>query len=323
MIKSYKTIKEFKMKRILLLILISACFTFAQEFKKTGTAGFIFLEVPVSARSAALGEAAIALGDLNSDAIFINPGVLGFSPQIHSLSVSYANWIADIRHIASSYAFKTGAGVFSVGVNAFDFGTMPRTVKVGGQRVYDVLGTFSANALALSFGYSRQLTDKFSFGVALKYANEKIDIYHASNLLFDGGILYYTGFGSFRVAAAIQNFGTETKYRSDMFRMPTLFKLGAAMEVFGGYNEDYRVTAVFEAIHPNDNNERINVGVETSYQNMVTLRGGYKFFYDEETYSIGIGINPKLPVPITADFAYVDFGRLGDILRFTIQFGLL
>lgn len=323
MIKSYKTIKEFKMKRTLLLVLIFSGLSLAQEFKKTATAGFVFLEIPVTARSAALGEASIALGDLNSDGIFINPGATGFTRQTHSVSASYADWIADIKHIATSYSLKTGAGIFSLGVNAFDFGSMPRTFKVGGQQVYDIRGTFNANALALSACYSRQLTDRFSFGVALKYVNEKIDIYNASNVLLDGGILYYTGFGSFRVAAAIQNFGTESFYRSDRFRMPTMFKLGAAMEVYGSYEEDYRVTVVAEAIHPNDNNERINIGLETAYQNMVTLRGGYKFFYDEETYSLGIGINPKLPVPVTADFAYVDYGRLGNILRFTIQFGLL
>ncbi|MBZ0199335.1 MAG: PorV/PorQ family protein, partial [Ignavibacteriaceae bacterium] len=246
------------MKRILLLFLILPGLSFAQEFKKTATAGFVFLEIPVTARSAALGEASIALGDLNSDGIFINPGATGFTQQTHSLSASYADWIAEIKHISTSYALKTSVGVFSIGVNAFDFGSMPRTVKIGGQHVYDIRGTFSASALALSAGYSRQLTDRFSFGLALKYANERIDIYSASNLMLDGGILFYTGFGSFRVAAAIQNFGTETSYRTDRFRMPTMFKLGAAMEVYGSYQENYRVTVIAEAIHPNDNNERIN-----------------------------------------------------------------
>lgn len=311
------------MKNILFLILIVSSQIIGQEFKKSGTSGFTFLGIPVNARMAALGEAAIGLTDLNSDGIFVNPSILGFNTNIHSLSASYADWIADIKHISTSYAYKTDFGVFALGVNIFDFGTMPHTIKISGQNVYELAGSFNSNAISLSVAYSRRLTDKFSFGIAAKYVNEKIHIYNANNLLFDGGVVYYTGFGSFRVAAVVQNYGTETAYRSDKFKMPTVFRLGGAMEVIGGFDEDYRVTLSLDAIHPNDNEERINLGVETSYQNIVTLRGGYKFFYDEETYSFGLGINPKLPVPVTADFAFVDFGRLGDILRFTIQFGLL
>jgi hypothetical protein len=67
----------------------------------------------------------------------------------------------------------------------------------------------------------------------------------------------------------------------------------------------------------------VNLGLEFSWNNLVSLRGGYKFFYDEETYSLGIGISPDFNVPVNLDFAYADYGRLGNITRFTLQLGVL
>lgn len=294
---------------------------FAQEFKKTATSGFSFLQIPVSARTAALGESSIALSDMNSQGMFSNPAILGFTNHSHSFSASYSNWFADIKNYASSYSMHTDFGVLGVGVVMLDYGTMPRTLVSVGQKVYDVIGSFEANSISAGLSYSRLLTDRFSFGVSLKYVQEKIDRHSADNILFDGGVLYYTGLSSFRIAASIQNFGTNTKFINDEFKMPAMFRLGAAAEVIGDMNSEYRVTLIGEAAHPNDGDERVNVGTELSWKNMITIRAGYKFFYDEESYSFGFGLDPKLSFPVNFDFAFADYGRLGNILRFTLQLG--
>lgn len=311
-----------KINIVFILLVILSLSISAQEFKKTATAGFTFLEVPVTARYAALGEASVALSDLNSDGIFINPAALGFTNQTHAFSSSYASWFADIKHYGMSYSYNSGLGVFAAGIVMMDFGSMPRTVAGGGQKVYNVIGTFNANSIAAAFGYSKMLTDRFSFGVVAKYVQEKIDIYKASNVLLDGGVLYYTGLGSLRIAASLQNFGTNAKFINDEFKMPIVFKLGAAAEVVGNKESDYRVTLITEASHPTDANERLNFGTEISWSEMVTFRAGYKFFYDEETFSVGLGVNPKLTVPFNLDFAFADYGRLGKILRLSLQLGL-
>ena len=38
----------------------------------------------------------------------------------------------------------------------------------------------------------------------------------ASNILFDGGVIYKTGFSSLRIAATIQNFGTNSKFINEI-----------------------------------------------------------------------------------------------------------
>ena len=281
------------------------------------------MQIPVTARSAALGEASIALSDMNSEGIFNNPAIMGFTELSHSFSASYSNWFADIKNYAASYAFNSGIGVFGVGVIVLDYGSMPRTVVSTGQKVYEIVGSFDANSIAAMLSYSKMLTDKFSFGLTLKYVQEKIDVYSADNILLDGGVLYYTGLGSLRIAATIHNFGTNSKFINDEFKMPSMLRLGLAGEVLGDFNSEYRITLIGEAIHPNNGDEKVNLGAEFSWESMITLRAGYKFFYDEETYSLGVGINPKLSVPINLDFAFADYGRLGNILRFTLQLGWL
>ncbi|MCX7611994.1 MAG: PorV/PorQ family protein [Ignavibacterium sp.] len=307
---------------VIFLLVVFSKILLPQEFKKTATAGFTFLEIPVTARYAGLGESSVALSDLNSDGIFINPASIGFTNQTHSFSSSYANWFADIKHYAMSYSYNSSFGVFAAGVIIMDFGSMPRTVAGGGQKVYNIIGSFNANSIAAALGYSKMLTDRFSFGIVAKYVEEKIDIYKASNILLDGGVLYFTGLGSLRIAASLQNFGTNTKFINDEFKMPIVFKLGAAAELIGSKESDYRVTLITEASHPTDANERLNFGAEISWNEMVTFRGGYKFFYDEETYSLGFGVNPKLDFPMNLDFAFADYGRLGKILRLSLQLGL-
>lgn len=310
------------LNKIVIIFFLFCLIAFCQTNKKNGTSGFTFLEVPTSSRAAGLGEAFIALGDVNSDAVFHNPAALGFTNLTHSFSVSYAPYLVDIKNYGTSYAFKSPLGVFGIGLILFDYGSMPRTIIEQDQKVFTSMGTFEANSMAISFGYSKALTDKFSFGLQLKYVQEKIDIYKATNILLDAGMLYYTGISSLRIAAALQNFGTDTKFIHDSFKMPSALRIGLAMEVLGDYNKDYRVTIITEALHPSDSDEKLNIGSEISWKGIIMLRGGYKFFYDEESYSFGIGINPPFSMPISVDFSYSDYGKLGNVNRFTLQLGI-
>lgn len=301
------------------LFLLSSI-SLAQEFKKTATSGFSFLEIPVTARSASMGESSVALSDNNSESLFTNPGALGFSSLNHSTSVSFATWLADIKQYATSYSYGSDIGVFGVGLIMLDYGSMPKTVVASGQKVYEVTGTFDATALSFGLSYAKKLTDNFSFGLTLKYVEERIEVYKATNLMFDGGFLYYTGFGTLRIAGAIQNFGVNAKFINDEFKMPSILRLGLAGEIVGSHESNYQVTLIAEALHPNDNTEKLNLGCEVSWIKTIYLRGGYKFFYDEESFSFGFGVKNSSILPFSFDYSFSDYGRLGNISRVSLQF---
>lgn len=53
------------MKKII-IILTLLTLLFAQELKKVGTTGFVFLELPTSARLSGMGDAGTTISDLNA-----------------------------------------------------------------------------------------------------------------------------------------------------------------------------------------------------------------------------------------------------------------
>lgn len=307
------------MKRALLLLVALSATLSAQTFKRTGTSGFTFLQVPMSARDAALGETGLAGADGGPLGLFLNPAGPAFALESRAVGLSYAPWIADIAHYGVAFALPLELGLVGVSANVMDHGSMERTVRQVGTREFSTAGTFSARSMALGVSYGRRLTDKFAFGLTLKYVEERVDVYSASNVLLDGGMIYHTGFQTLRLAAVIQNFGTNAKFVNDEFRMPSTLRMGAAMDALGGSGEPLRVTLMAEALHPSDNDERIHAGLEVAWQESISLRYGYKFGYDEEDHSFGLGLRSNLGLPVDLDFAYVLFGRLGDVMRMSVQ----
>lgn len=312
------------MKKFLLFLFLFVNLTFSQDFKKVGTTGYVFLEVPVSARASGVGDAGVALFHTSADAIFINPALVGFTAKRHSASFTFANWLADTKQMASAYTIKLGnLGIFGIGFVRFDFGTMQGTVNANPDQPgnYIITEPFSADALSFGVSYSKMLTDRFSFGGMVKYVREKIWIYKSENFLFDVGVLYFTGFRSLRIAGAIQNFGVDSKYIGDLFKMPTMFKIGLAGEIYGEHSQPTRLSLMLEALHPSDSPEKLNLGIEYTYKNFISIRGGYKFNYDEENFSFGLGLSASdVGVPLNLDFSFLNFNRLGSVIR--VGFGI-
>lgn len=321
-------------KKILIaIVLFSSSGSYAQ-FKTVATTGFTFLEIPVTARYSAVGEVGLALSNPGAEALFTNPSMLAFSTGKQFALVSFGNYLAQTQQEAAGYAVDFGDfGMIGVSVYRLDEGTMTRTVNAdpnnpGGG--YKVIGSFNASDIAIGLSYVRKLTDQFSFGGTIKYVQEGIAEFKASNEIIDFGMIYFTGFKSLRVAGSIQNLGVNARFTGplesggtltgDNFSMPVTFRLGAAMELIGDYESPTRLTLSFEGLHPSDYSERINIGAEYWYLNMIALRGGYKFNYDEQGLTAGVGFNGvSLAVPGELDVSYTAYGRLGYVVRLSIQ----
>ena len=103
--------------------------------------------------------------------------------------------------------------------------------------------------------------------------------------------------------------------------MPLTLVVGAAVDVFdfmGGGSDNSLLLAV-DAIHPRDYTERIHAGAEFWYADMVALRGGYKFNYDEEGLTLGGGIKYGVGgIALKIDYAYSDFGIFDSVNRFSL-----
>jgi hypothetical protein len=145
-----------------------------------------------------------------------------------------------------------------------------------------------------------KLTDYFSCGLTLKYAQENIGDLRLKTVLIDLGTLYQTDFYGTRFAINMANFGNRVKpggtykyttvsgsiidkeYQS--FSPPTVFKVSAAFEpLVSGQN---KITCVTQLNHPTDNAENISIGAEYSMSEILFLRGGYAQL-DVENFSLG------------------------------------
>ena len=81
---------------------------------------------------------------------------------------------------------------------------------------------------------------------------------------------------------------------------------------------------IVEGSHPNDGPERVNFGAEYMFNNLISLRGGYRANYDEESFTFGAGLNYDSGGSFSGqiDYAYVDFGLLKQVHLFTLGFSL-
>ncbi len=272
-----------------------------------------------------MGETTVALLDAGPEALFTNPSLIALLGSQGALSVSHAKFLADTRHQAVALALRLprGFGVCGLSANRLDLGEMVETVNAdpdnpGG--AYVVRGTYTADALAVGLSYANHPTAWFAWGFTIRYVRERVAMYASRNLLFDGGMVYITGFRSLRIGGYLQNFGVDSRYIGDSFKMPMVFRLGMAMEIFGDANSPSRLTVAADALHPSDYSERLHVGGEWWMGKRLALRAGYKFNYDEQGLALGGGLRWQIGDQEAGfDLAYSDYHRLHSVLRMTFS----
>ena len=292
---------------------------------KVGTTGAQFLELGVSARSMGMADAFAAVSN-DVSAVYYNPA--GLTSLLGTeVMATYIDMPADVQYgfAAVGFPLESVGGVLGIGVYALTSGSMIERTYEGGvdfpsQGIYGTGRTFAYNDLAVSVGYGRYLTDRFSLGFTVRYVGEYVHDYTASSWSADVGTSYNTGYHNFKLAMAISNFGPDLKFIEKAAPLPINFKFGGSIDVIDGGN--HVLTLVAEGSHPSDNLEKYNAGVEYVFMDRFALRAGSRFNYDVDGLTAGAGL--RLPYgedgQITFDYAYQDFGILTEVHRFTIGF---
>jgi hypothetical protein len=183
----------------------------------------------------------------------------------------------------------------------------------------------------VGLSYAKALTNKFSIGGQVKTCYQhlgqdyidtsgSIKVNELSGLAYDFGTIFYPGFKSFRIGMNIRNFAPEFKYAEEGFELPLTFVIGFAMDVLdlAGEHEDALLVSV-DAVHPRDYTERVHVGVEYTFMKMISLRAGYKFNYDNEGFTAGIGAQETLGgAVINIGYAYAPMKYFDAVHRISV-----
>jgi hypothetical protein len=97
---------------------------------------------------------------------------------------------------------------------------------------------------------------------------------------------------------------------SDKFKLPLYFNVNTAMSIIGEQGSPIRLLISAESAFATDYRDRYHVGSELQLLNILSIRGGYKFFYDTEDWTAGIGLNVKTGrKKIFVDIAYSNFSE--------------
>jgi hypothetical protein len=305
-----------------LLILCGAGAAIAQydygfTFTKAGSAGYQSLKIGVGAREVAMGEAASAV-TTSAASVFWNPGALALVERSEVL-FSHTAWINGSRQEAAVAAVPVGSYVVALSAMQFAIEEFEETTV---QAPNGTGRMVSAGDLVLGLAVARRFTDKLTIGLQAKYFRETLDDFAFGNVMFDIGTVYHTGFHNLRLAFALQHFGPDKKLLKTDFRTPLLFRLGVAEDFLKA--DDHRFTVALDLIHPTDNTEWVNIGVELELLKMFAVRGGYRLLADEGNLTLGAGVlSPELgPVALGLDYAYASFGSvLGATHRISLTVG--
>jgi hypothetical protein len=263
-----------------------------------------------------MASAFVAVAD-DPTAVYWNPAGIA-RLQNRSLSFNHANWFADIQLVQAAYIFHIpfSPGTFAIQARALTMDRMPvRTVfrPQGDGTSYD------AGDLSIGLSYARSLTDKFSTGLSVHYIQSTLATYTASATAFDFGTLYDTGYRSLKIGMSIQSIGSEMTYIEDPVKLPTVFRVGMSMDLLNSARQQLLASGEFQ--HPPDNTERACGGVEYALMDLVFLRGGWYFRYDQERFGVGGGVKVATDqsLGIKADYSYTENRDLPAVHRISVE----
>ena len=326
-------IKLFTIVFIAIVVVIPA----QAALKKTGQAGFKFLQVDMSARSAGMGSAFTMMGN-DANSMLHNPSGIAYFESDYDVYFTNTTWIADISYIGGGVLVNFGdIGAFGLNFVTADYGeiigTRISSSDAGFEEIGDIGGDVSAYMVGLV--YAKQISAKFAMGGQIKYAVQDLassqlvvdgpmEENHVSGIAYEFGTTFYPGLvESFRFGMSIKNFSEELQYEQEGFQLPLTFLIGFAVDLFdivGDVDQEmHSLTLAMDAVHPRDYTERIHLGAEYWFMNMVALRSGYKFNYDEEGFSAGVGAKLNVSgLNLKLDYAYTDFGIFDNVNRITV-----
>ena len=326
-----------KMIFTFLFLTMTASILVAQN-ANLGTSGAQFLQIPVGARETAMGGAVVGLtGDASS--VFWNPSGIVRVKSVEA-QFSYMNWFDLFDLNAAAVVYNMGdAGTIALSLISFTTGDMEITTE---EQPNGTGRFFDAGDLAIGVSYAKYLTDRFTAGITVKYVSQRIWNETADGFAFDIGTQYRLDFQNLTIAMSMANFGGEIQFegpdldilynkddnyptsrlapgslKTDSYPLPLNFQVGIGFDI---YHADFmKIRGGIDAVHPNDNSERLHFGTEFSFFDRLYLRAGYKFNYDDEDFTFGAGANvPFSGSSIYFDYAYAVYDILPSVHRITV-----
>jgi hypothetical protein len=230
------------------LILFALLFSSYAYTQSGGDNTFDFLNLPNSARIAALGGMQISIFDDELNFVNNNPSLLNGSMS-NQLALNYINYLDDINFGSVMYARTIkGYGNFALGVNYFDYGKFTYANELGEKG-----GNFSASDYTINASYSRPILDSlFHVGGTLKAIGSDYESYNSFGLAIDAGITYFNQNRLFSAALVIKSLGFQLNtYYSTTGQEPLPFEIQLGISQKLKY-APFRLSVLFQHLETPD-----------------------------------------------------------------------
>ncbi len=330
---------------IIVLSLFLTTFLYGKTFRKVGTSAAQFLKIGVGARALALSGAFGAIAN-DANTVYWNPAGMVTLKNI-AWTGSHTNWFADISHKYSALVIPvSGGSALGLSATFVTMGEEEITTEANPQGT----GYFwDASDIAVGLSYARWMTDRFAIGFSAKYISQQIHNETASTFAVDLGTYLKTGYKGIVIGMCFANFGgnlklsgrdliraydpnptntlnanVDTRLYTEPWPLPVTFRVGIAMDIAGMgdkiiASENNRLTLAIDGIHPNDDSEKLNVGLEYAWQEILFARFGYGTGYDLNQFAYGAGLKFDIGGSVfLLDYALAPYGELDEVHHFTI-----
>ena len=175
-----------------------------------GKGTYQFLNLPNSARVAALGGNFLAINDDDITLTLANPSLINENMN-NQLGFSFVDYFTDINYGFAQYSRTfTKAGSFVGTMQYIDYGKFQEADEAGIQ-----YGYFHAGEYALNIGWGRKLTPRFSIGSNLKLIYSSLESYNSFGIGVDVAGSYFSKDELFDASVIFRNIGYQVvSYRS-------------------------------------------------------------------------------------------------------------
>jgi len=279
-------------KYIFLLLILIPCVLLAES---DGEAGFKMLTIDTGASNSALaGAGAYLPGD--AFAFMINPSATLFH-RGRTVSAAQNFWIFETSLTSLGYAYSNGKQAFGLGFRQLDYGKFTFRDDTG-----ENIGEFHPLDLVLTTNFGYRVTPDHYLGMNLSILYEKIHNASTLGTAFDLGYTYLPPLKNLKIGAALKNFGFTTKMNNEKINLPLTGEMYLSHDYSLGITDLNSRIKVFKI--NDDKQVKAGIGLNARFYEKFTLRVGYRFNYDAQDFSAGIGINFKR---FQLDYAYLPF----------------
>lgn len=248
-----------------------------------GTSGGITLTFPSGARAQSMAEAyTVSVEDING--LYYNPAVISAFGTVEA-SVFYGRGFFDDQYGGLTYVQPAGPGIVAA---SFKYYTTGDISLDNGESVRTARG-MSDYLLGLS--YAAPIGDAVGLGGTLKVLRSTlVEDFTATSVAIDAGLTYRAVGSGLVFGASLTNAGSDLKYRDSAVPLPWAIGLGA---LYHGVFLKAPAVAAVDLVKTREGSIKSRLGFEIRPGGLLAVRVGYKFGYDSDSFTVGLGARLK------------------------------